>query len=497
MIANGYDVAVLEHHTSSSSGGFPNQYAAARLSYYGISGIPNSYFDGVLNVLGGGSGTYNSFVSKYNQRMAIPSDFTVLLNGMSDGLDYTVVLTMENVEPYSGSNLVAHLAVNESGLAYGSSTYNFVTRLFVPNASGTPVDFSSNPLQTVTLNFTMNSAWNLENCEFIAFIQDNSTKEILQAAKVSVLDIIPLTNNNASIQTMDMVPVANCAGEVAPLVTISNEGAQSLTSLNINYVVNGDASETYEWTGDLSFQTTEEVQLPPLSFVIQDENDLVIYVTDPNGNDDEDTSNDTITSTFAIAAQVVPDIFLFIKLDDNPGEITWDCKDSEGQILYSGGPYSTPNSFIKDTIFNTEEGCYTFVINDAGGDGLTGAGFYRLTGGDGTEIIFNTDFESSNELVEFGVMLTGVETFNSGQDFNIYPNPFENYTNVSFTMNSTEKVELNLYDVTGKVVYSLNPGELNAGSHSLKIDAQDLRPGIYFVSLKIGDNLLSKKVSVN
>ncbi len=497
MIANGYDVAVLEHHTSSSSGGFPNQYAAARLSYYGISGIPNSYFDGVLSVLGGGSGTYNSFVSKYNQRMAIQSDFTVLLNGMADGLDYTVVLTLENVEPYTGSNLVAHLAVNESGLVYGSSTYNFVTRLFVPNANGTPVDFSSNPLQTVTLNFSMNSGWNLENCEFIAFIQNTSTKEILQATKVAVLDIIPLTNNNASIQTMDMVPVANCAGEVAPVVTIANEGAQNLTSLNINYVVNGDASETYEWTGDLSFQTTEDVQLPPLSFDIQDENDLVIYVTDPNGNDDEDTSNDTIANSFVSAAQVVPDVFLFIKLDDNPQEITWECKDSEGQILYSGGSYSTPNSFIKDTLFITEDGCYTFVINDAGGDGLTGAGFYRLTGGGGTEIIFNSDFNESNELVQFGVLGTDVEIFNTKDAFNIFPNPFENFTNVNFTMESNDNVELNIYDITGKIVYSSEPGVLNTGSHSIKVDARNLRSGIYFVSLKIGDNLLTKKISVN
>jgi hypothetical protein len=58
--------------------------------------------------------------------------------------DYTHKLTLENVEPYTGSDLVAHLAVNESGLTYGSSTYNFVTRLFVPDANGTPVDFSSN-----------------------------------------------------------------------------------------------------------------------------------------------------------------------------------------------------------------------------------------------------------------------------------------------------------------------------------------------------------------
>jgi hypothetical protein len=447
--------------------------------------------------LGGYSGTYNEFLSKYNQRIAIPSDFTILLNGMSDGLDYTVVLTMENVEPYSGSNLVAHLAVSESGLTNGGNTFNYVTRLFVPDANGTPVDFSSNPLQTVTLNFSMDPGWNLDNCEFVAFIQDNSSKEILQATKVSVLDIVPLTTNNAAIQNMDMVPVTNCAGEVAPLVTIANQGAQSLTSLNINYVVNGEASETFAWSGDLGFQATEEVQLPPLSFDIQDENDLTVYVTDPNGNDDEDTSNDTTATAFTSAAQVVPDVFLFIKLDDNPGEITWNCENSDGQILYSGGPYSTPNAFIKDTLVITEDGCYSFTIYDEGGDGLTGAGFYRLTGGAGTEIIFNTDFEGSDEIVEFSLLGTDIETVSTESSFNIFPNPFEDFTNVNFTLNSTENVELNLYDITGKVIYNIKSGEMNAGSHSIKIDAGDLKPGIYFVSLKIGDKLLSKKVSIN
>ena len=497
MIANGYDVAVLEHHVSSSAAGFSNQYSQARISYYGIGGIPESIFDGVLSVLGGYSGTYNEFLSKYNQRIAIPSNFTVLLNGMNEGLNYTVVLTMENVEPYSGSNLVAHLAVSESGLPNGGNTFNFVTRLFVPDANGTPVDFSSNPLQTVTLNFDMDPSWNLENCEFVAFIQDNSTKEILQATKVSVLDIVPLTTYNAAIQNMDMVPVTNCEGEVAPLVTISNQGAQSLTSLNINYEVNGEVSETFAWTGDLSFQETEDVQLPPIAFDIQDDNDLTVYVTDPNGNDDEDTSNDTIASTFTSAVQTVPNIYLFIKLDDNPQEITWACKDSEGQTLFTGGPYSTPNAFIKDTLFVTGSGCYTFEINDAGGDGLTGPGFYRLTGGDGAEIIFNTDFHGSDELVQFGLLGTGVESVSMEDSFNIFPNPFEEFTNVNFSMETSENVELSVYNVTGKVVYNLKQGIMKSGSHSIKIDARDLKPGVYFVSLKIGDKLLTKKISVN
>ncbi|MEZ5196026.1 MAG: hypothetical protein R2764_06390 [Bacteroidales bacterium] len=87
MIANGYDVAVIEHHVSSSGGGLSNAYSQARISYYGISGIPNSIFDGNSSIVGGGTGTYNQFLAKYNQRIAIQSNFTMdILGSTSDYL---------------------------------------------------------------------------------------------------------------------------------------------------------------------------------------------------------------------------------------------------------------------------------------------------------------------------------------------------------------------------------------------------------------------------
>jgi hypothetical protein len=94
LIANGYDVAVMEHHVGSSYSGFTNTYSQARISYYSISSIPNSFFDGVTNVLGGSAATYGQFLAKYNQRKAVLSNFTIAMNGMHEGLDYTVVLTM-------------------------------------------------------------------------------------------------------------------------------------------------------------------------------------------------------------------------------------------------------------------------------------------------------------------------------------------------------------------------------------------------------------------
>ncbi|MEZ5198787.1 MAG: hypothetical protein R2764_21150 [Bacteroidales bacterium] len=144
------------------------------------------------------------------------SNFTLSLNGFNDGLDYTVVASMENVEPYTGTNLVLQFGVTESGCAYGGDIFNYVTRRLYPTQSGTPLDFSTNPNQSVTLQFTLDAGWVQENCEFVAFIQDNSTKEILQATKVGALDLMPLYFDNAGCVALNKVPVLNCTGEVAP-----------------------------------------------------------------------------------------------------------------------------------------------------------------------------------------------------------------------------------------------------------------------------------------
>jgi hypothetical protein len=496
MIANGYDVAVMEHHVSSSAGGFTNIYSQARISYYGISGIPNSFFDGITNVLGGSTGTYNQFLTKYNQRIAIPSNFTISLNGMNEGLDYTVVLTMENVEPYSGTNLVAHLAMTESSLNYGGSTYNFVTRLFVPGANGTPVNFTANPVQTVILDFSMNANWVLDNCEFVAFIQDNSTKEILQATKVAVLDLMPMYYNNAGCMMIQQVPLTNCSGEVAPRINLINEGAENLTSVDINYQVNNESLNTYQWTGNLGFSESIDVDLPSVGFNLLDNNDLLIYTTNPNGNPDEDTSNDTTATSFVSAMEVVPNVYIFIKLDDNPDETTWECKNSAGDVLFAGGPYVNAQEFIKDTLFLTEDDCYTFIIYDSGGDGLVGgnAGF-TLRQNDFSEIYQNNDFESTEELVQFAINQTGLPETGGPDEFNVYPNPIGDQTFVSFYLTESETVGLTIYNVIGKVVYTLPPSQMETGSHSLRIETRDLVPGIYFVNLKAGDKMFTRKIS--
>ena len=496
MIANGYDVAVMEHHAASSAAGFSNVYAQARLALYNISGIPNSFFDGISNVLGGSTGTYGAFLSKVTSRLAVPSDFSVSLNGMNDGLDYTVLLTIENVNPNMGTNFKAHLALTESNVMYGSTPFHYVTRRLWPDANGTAVEFSSQSTQSVMLQFTMDPTWNLDECEFIGFIQDMTTKEIHQAAKVAVLDLMPMFYNNAGCNAVSMVPVTNCAGSVEPVVTIQNDGADNLTSVEINYQVNDEELNTFSWSGDLGFGETELVTLPAVSFEMQDNNDLLIYTTMPNGNPDEDPVNDTTSTSFVPAMQAVPDVYLFLKLDDNPEETNWELRNSNDEVLYSGGNYVQANQFVKDTFELSVEDCYTFFIFDEGGDGLTGGGYFALRQSNMALIYENQDFSGAEELVQFSTLTVGVEEQQKQEAFTVFPNPFEEQTYISFTLEQASPVEITVYNVVGEVVTRMEKNTYSAGTHTRTFDARDLNAGIYFVQVRIGENLFTRKISL-
>lgn len=487
----------MEHHVSSSAGGTANPYAQARINLYGISGIPNTFFDGITNVLGGSSGSYDLFLAKYNQRIAVDSDFSIMLNGMADDLDYTVGMTIDNVVLNSSDDLVAHLALTESNVLVSGSYYEHVTRRLWPDEDGTPIAFTSaESTETVVLEFEMDEDWDLEHCEFIAFVQDNSTKEILQATKVMVMDMLPLLNDNAGVVGLNLVPITNCQGSVEPLISLINEGATNLSTVEISYQVNDEEANVYSWSGDLSYGGVELVSLPAIDFDLQEENSLTIFTFNPNGNQDEDPENDTTGMVFTDASHAVPDIYLFLKLDNNPEETSWILKNSSGDILYEGGDYTQQQQFVKDTFELSEEDCYTFLLFDEGGDGLTGSGYFALRDGDMDIIYENYNFESHEEGVQFSTVMVGVNDQTAADKFSVYPNPFSGKTNISFTVQNQQEVEITVFNVVGDQVMHLNPRVYNAGRHVRVFDAEDQTSGIYFVRLKIGDEIMTKKISL-
>ena len=79
---------------------------------------------------------------------------------------------------------------------------------------------------------------------------------------------------------------------------------------------------------------------------------------------------------------------------------------------------------------------------------------------------------------------------------NIYPNPTQGETTIAFELNGQNTVTLEVYNAMGSLVYTENQGVMNPGSHKLTYDGNSLINGFYFVNLTIGNQVISKKVTV-
>lgn len=75
-----------------------------------------------------------------------------------------------------------------------------------------------------------------------------------------------------------------------------------------------------------------------------------------------------------------------------------------------------------------------------------------------------------------------------------YPNPFNPVTNISFSIPSSEFVNLTVYDMLGKEITNLVNEQLLAGTYKIDFNASQLSSGMYFYKLMSGSFSSTKKM---
>lgn len=75
-----------------------------------------------------------------------------------------------------------------------------------------------------------------------------------------------------------------------------------------------------------------------------------------------------------------------------------------------------------------------------------------------------------------------------------YPNPFNPMTKIRFRIAELGFVSLKVYDVLGNQISSIINEEMSAGEYEVEFNAKNLSSGIYFYSLKSGENIITKKM---
>ena len=74
-----------------------------------------------------------------------------------------------------------------------------------------------------------------------------------------------------------------------------------------------------------------------------------------------------------------------------------------------------------------------------------------------------------------------------------YPNPFNPSTSLVFDVVAENTVNLTVYNAMGQEVATLVNGTMNAGRHTVSFDAANLTSGLYFYTVKIGNEFTATK----
>lgn len=271
-------------------------------------------------------------------------------------------------------------------------------------------------------------------------------------------------------------------------ISIHNRGTSALTSVTLNYSINGGSNQTHTWSGSLAQNQSAVVTLLNTdSYGI-----LNVGVTTANGGTDQRAGNNTATATYtapAIPTNYTFNTFTFRLQKDKWGsETSWNLKDGSGTTLYSGGPYANttelPALITENWVLNSNK-CYTFTITDSQGDGIccgeTSAenGYYDIKSTDGlTTVITGTEFGYSDSK-SFTIGTLGTSEFETSTDIYLYPNPTKGTLNIRIPNNFGLPNSYAISNVLGQKISQKNISK----ETDLTINTSALDNGVYFITI--------------
>ncbi len=241
LLENGHAVAIIKNHNGDP---YANTYSNARNSFYGITGYPTANFDG-QNPSVGGSGTqsmYSNYLPKVNSRLAVPSHFNLSATGSTNNGQMNLEVTVSKPEDDTNTNIKLHVVITETDIPqvwFNQTHVDNVNRLMLPDQNGTAISLATGGSSTHNFSFTPGATWNIGKLELVIFLQNMTTKEILQGKKYS----LPGLTGALPVNTTTLnFPEAYVTGSSTMNFTITNffdsAATGAITSNNPVFTVN-------------------------------------------------------------------------------------------------------------------------------------------------------------------------------------------------------------------------------------------------------------------
>ncbi len=227
LVNHSNDVIDLQYHTSFPDGDpfyLHNPFAnGSREAYYGLSSIPYTFMDG---------GISSAYKFDYDLRpleeIVVDTQslkdprFELLLNTDNTGNSTNVECSLTALANIPQSYITLYIAIIEREITQiteenEEEIYESVVKTILPNPSGTSYIRSWAPedQETVNYSWTFTNVFDADEIRVVAFIQDESTREIYQAA-IDISDYYSSIGDASYInQEMKMLVFPNPVNDIS------------------------------------------------------------------------------------------------------------------------------------------------------------------------------------------------------------------------------------------------------------------------------------------
>ena len=170
------------------------------------------------------------------------------------------------------------------------------------------------------------------------------------------------TYDNSAVNTVNEPVGYYCSLDVSPSIILKNNGLDEVTSIDLEYDIDGGATQNYNWTGSLVAGSSVNVTLPTITTVAGAHN-FNVNITSTNGGTDGDVTDNSGTSSFVTASPLVSSLS-----NTNPtcgvddGSITASIGGGAGSFTYLWNTTQTTSSITGLSI-----GTYILTVTDMEG----------------------------------------------------------------------------------------------------------------------------------
>jgi len=159
----------------------------ARLTYYNINGVPRVFMNGTYTKIVGDVAKFDDYIAFEKNKF---SPIKMKISGKISGDKFISKVEIDPIADAAPAIYKLHVGITESNIKYkalnGETDFPWTLRNLYPSAYGTKIDIIKKGSKIVkNIECSIDPSWKKENLKVIAFVQNDNTKEVIQAAELT------------------------------------------------------------------------------------------------------------------------------------------------------------------------------------------------------------------------------------------------------------------------------------------------------------------------